>query len=162
MINLWKNGKGMINIGKTNLQALKEIVSAFSGQDPSTIPARTNAQAISIMAQYILDFIENGGASGGGSGRDGKDGATYIPFVNEDGVLSWSNDQGLENPPTVNIKGPKGDKGDQGEKGEGYDIADWAKEPEKPKYTAQEVGAIPEGMPLKYGDFQFGYPYKED
>lgn len=54
----------------------------------------------------------------------GQDGATFIPAVSADGILSWSNDKGLENPNSVNIKGPKGEKGDtgavgpQGEKGE--------------------------------------------
>ena len=44
-------------------------------------------------------------------------GATYIPAVTENGDLSWTNDKGLENPVSVNIKGPKGDKGDRGEQG---------------------------------------------
>lgn len=42
---------------------------------------------------------------------DGKDGATFIPNVDEEGNLSWSNDKGLENPPTINIKGEKGEGG---------------------------------------------------
>ena len=44
-------------------------------------------------------------------------GATYTPTVTESGDLSWANDKGLENPVSVNIKGPKGDKGDRGEQG---------------------------------------------
>ena len=42
----------------------------------------------------------------------------FIPEVSEDGDLSWTNKAGLENPETVNIKGPKGDKGDKGDRGE--------------------------------------------
>ena len=34
------------------------------------------------------------------------------------GNLSWTNNGNLENPATVNIKGPKGDKGDTGDTGE--------------------------------------------
>lgn len=53
-----------------------------------------------------------------------ESGATFIPTVSEDGVLSWENDMGLENPEPVNIKGGKGDpgeKGNPGKKGEpGY------------------------------------------
>ena len=49
---------------------------------------------------------------------DGEDGATFYPSVDADGNLSWTNDKGLPNPPTVNIKGEKGEKGDTGEKGE--------------------------------------------
>ena len=44
-------------------------------------------------------------------------GATFTPSVSQGGDLSWSNDKGLTNPESVNIKGPKGDKGDKGEDG---------------------------------------------
>lgn len=44
-------------------------------------------------------------------------GPVIMPHVSEDGTLSWSNDEGFENPAPVNIKGPKGDKGDTGENG---------------------------------------------
>lgn len=39
------------------------------------------------------------------------DGATFTPSVSDTGDLSWTNDKGKENPPTVNIKGEKGDPG---------------------------------------------------
>ena len=39
-------------------------------------------------------------------------GATFTPSVNGSGVISWTNDKNLDNPESVNIKGPKGDKGD--------------------------------------------------
>ena len=48
---------------------------------------------------------------------DGEDGATFTPSVDSKGNLSWSNNKGLTNPTTVNIKGAKGDKGDQGIQG---------------------------------------------
>lgn len=51
-------------------------------------------------------------------GKDGENGATYIPNVDENGNLSWTNDKGLDNPISVNIKGPQGLQGIQGEKGE--------------------------------------------
>ena len=47
-------------------------------------------------------------------GVDGTDGTTFIPSVSATGDLSWSNDDGKENPATVNIKGAKGDRGDSG------------------------------------------------
>ena len=43
---------------------------------------------------------------------DGSNGATFTPSVDSDGNLSWSNDKGLSNPQTVNIKGPQGDTPD--------------------------------------------------
>lgn len=38
----------------------------------------------------------------------GEDGATFIPNVSEDGIISWTNDKELENPDPVNIKGEDG------------------------------------------------------
>lgn len=48
----------------------------------------------------------------------------FVPSVDADGTLTWTNKAGLANPTAVNIKGAKGEKGDpglqgvQGEKGE--------------------------------------------
>ena len=53
----------------------------------------------------------------GEDGVIGKDGTTFTPAVSADGDLSWSNNGGLDNPATVNIKGPKGDTGEQGPAG---------------------------------------------
>ena len=49
--------------------------------------------------------------------RTQKARALFTPYVSEAGDISWTNDLALENPETVNIKGPKGDKGDKGDKG---------------------------------------------
>lgn len=53
----------------------------------------------------------------GPSGAPGSKGATFTPSVDAEGNLSWTNDKDLDNPDTVNIKGPKGDKGDTGPQG---------------------------------------------
>ena len=45
------------------------------------------------------------------------DGATFIPNVDAEGNISWTNDKGLPNPSTQNIKGEKGDPGKQGLQG---------------------------------------------
>ena len=42
---------------------------------------------------------------GGGGGQDGT---TFTPYVDENGVISWTNDGGRENPEPVNIKGATG------------------------------------------------------
>lgn len=54
---------------------------------------------------------EDGEGGGGGSGENGT---TFYPYVDENGNLSWTNDGGLENPETVNIKGPEGKPGQNG------------------------------------------------
>lgn len=43
-----------------------------------------------------------------------ENGATFTPSVSEDGVLSWTNDKGLDNPESVNIKGADGKDGYNG------------------------------------------------
>ena len=48
---------------------------------------------------------------------DGEDGATFTPSVDSEGNLSWSNNKGLTNPTTVNIKGEQGIQGIQGIQG---------------------------------------------
>lgn len=48
---------------------------------------------------------------------DGTKGVTFIPAVDTAGNLSWSNDGGLENPETVNIKGAQGATGPKGDPG---------------------------------------------
>lgn len=47
----------------------------------------------------------------GVQGKQGKTGTTFTPHVDSAGNLSWTNDGGLENPVTINIKGEKGDTG---------------------------------------------------
>lgn len=44
----------------------------------------------------------------GEKGDSGTTGATFIPSVSSEGVLSWENDKGLGNPEAINIKGDKG------------------------------------------------------
>ena len=39
-------------------------------------------------------------------------GYVFIPSVDEEGNISWTNDGDLDNPATVNIKGPQGEQGD--------------------------------------------------
>lgn len=47
----------------------------------------------------------------------GADGATFIPSVSSDGVLSWTNNKGYTNPTSVNIKGKDGKDGKDGVNG---------------------------------------------
>ena len=60
----------------------------------------------------------------GAKGADGAKGATFTPAVSAAGDLSWTNDGGLANPETVNLKGPKGDTGAKGEPGAKGDKGD--------------------------------------
>lgn len=59
-----------------------------------------------------------GGNIGAKTINIGEDGATFIPSVSADGIISWTNDKDLPNPEPVNIKGDKGDKGEKGDTGD--------------------------------------------
>lgn len=50
----------------------------------------------------------------GAPGQDGENGATFMPSVSPEGIISWTNDGGLQNPDPVNIKGPPGEVGTGG------------------------------------------------
>ena len=54
--------------------------------------------------EYVQDMIA-------GAQYEGEDGVTYTPMVDSSGNLSWTNNGGLPNPPTVNIRGQKGADG---------------------------------------------------
>lgn len=53
----------------------------------------------------------------GPQGERGLQGFYFIPNVDINGNISWTNNGDLNNPDTINIKGPKGDKGDKGDQG---------------------------------------------
>ena len=44
-------------------------------------------------------------------------GVTFTPSVDGGGNISWTNNGGLDNPTTQNIKGPQGERGPEGEQG---------------------------------------------
>lgn len=69
-----------------------------------------NQQNINVLfsesgGQFTADFGETSVL------HDGQNGATFIPSVSAEGVISWTNDRELPNPPPVNIKGEKGNDG---------------------------------------------------
>ena len=88
----------------------------------SSADSGTNVVTVTLSNGTTSTFnIKNGSKGSNGSngtngkdGADGEDGATFTPSVDSAGNLSWSNNKGLANPPTVNIKGPKGDAGSGG------------------------------------------------
>lgn len=81
--------------------------------------------ALPKMSGSVSSPSTLGGNIGAKTINIGEDGATFIPSVSDDGVISWTNDKDLPNPEPVNIKGVKGDKGADGTNGkDGKDGAD--------------------------------------
>lgn len=88
-----KNGEGVPAGGKAG-----QVLAKKSGSD------------------YDTEWVDQTGGSGGGAA--GENGATFIPSLDTEGNLSWTNNKGLDNPETVNIMGPIGPQGEQGPRGE--------------------------------------------
>lgn len=85
----------------------------------------------------------------------GDTGAVFTPNVSDEGVLSWSNDGGLDNPAPMNIRGPQGEKGDTGE---AFTYDDFTPEQLEslrgPQGNPGETGGQGEkGDPFEYSDF---------
>lgn len=80
-------------------------------------------------------FTVTNGADGsnGSDGTDGIDGTTFTPSVSTEGVISWTNDGGKQNPPSVSIKGNQGDAS--------YAYVRWASE--EPTQDS-DMGVIPD------------------
>ena len=87
-------------------------------------PAPGDAYCVGSAAPYdvyIYDGVNgewvNNGAIQGAKGEDGAPGTTFTPHLDGSGNLSWTNDGGLENPSTQNIRGETGAKGETGAAG---------------------------------------------
>ena len=112
-------------------QIYKGIVVSSAGGNKWNIKYNGETHAIALYGQgtpsvnqMVQVFVPQGNQNlawffipgAGGASEDG-DGATFIPTVSEDGIISWTNDKNLPNPKPVDISGPKGDKGDTGDTG---------------------------------------------
>lgn len=87
-------------------------------------PAPGDAYCVGSAAPYdvyIYDGVSgewiNNGTIQGAKGDTGAAGTTFTPHVDGNGNLSWTNDGGLENPATQNIRGAAGAKGETGAAG---------------------------------------------
>ena len=94
------------------------IDSNASDPDNAKLFVKGNSQY-----DYLTDMSGAQGIQGpqgekGDTGNTGETGATFTPSVAANGDISWSNDKGLVNPNTVNIKGPQGIQGPKGDKGD--------------------------------------------
>lgn len=115
----------------TSFAPLAYFESVLALEESITEPSPGDVYGVGSSAPYdiyVWDGVNqlwvNNGQLQGAAGEAGKPGATFIPSVDANGNLSWSNDGGLENPPLRNISGPKGDTGPKGEDGKGpYEVA---------------------------------------
>lgn len=91
----------------------------------------------------------------GEEGGTGTPGVTFTPSVSADGVISWTNDGGLDNPTPINIKGPAGAKGDTGAPGAAGKTpvkgTDYFTEADKTEMVNAVLAALPNGDEAAYG-----------
>lgn len=102
--------------GATPAITVSATIDNTSNNPTVTVDQTGTAEAPHITFNFKGLKGEKGDA-GSGSGGSGENGATFTPAIDSDGNLSWTNDKGLDNPETVNIKGPKGDTGATGAAG---------------------------------------------
>lgn len=83
---------------------VQEIIDTGNAEEQQVRDA--GDQVISNIDKSVDEFISEHSGE-----LTGPRGFTFTPSVDDDGDISWSNDGGLPNPETKNIRGPKGDKG---------------------------------------------------
>lgn len=98
-----------------------QIGTVTSGDTPAVSNSGTPQNA-------VFDFVLQQGLQGeqgiqgpqgqtGPQGPQGEQGPYFTPSVDSSGNLSWTNNGGLGNPSTVNIRGPQGIQGETGPQG---------------------------------------------
>lgn len=90
-------------------------------------------------------------------GETGAIGAVFTPAVSEAGVLSWTNNGGLNNPTSINIKGPQGETGKIGETGPQGDPFTYD------DFTPEQLEALrgPQGIQGETGEKGEAFTYED-
>ena len=106
-----KASEANAKISENNAEASKEAAQSAATTASNFASAARNsaneAQTYSNNAKTYMDNAKN----------YSENVNVFVPSVSTEGVLSWTNKAGLDNPASVNIKGAKGDKGDTGAQG---------------------------------------------
>ena len=104
---------------KVQIQLLNEKTGAvIEDVDPLTsADAVTFTDGETFQQKYDTGKLRGQTGATGAAGAKGANGTTFTPSVSSAGVLSWSNNGGLNNPTSVNIKGPQGERGTTGPQG---------------------------------------------
>ena len=125
----WTNNGNLANPASVNIKGqpgngfkILGYYSTVSALTSSvTSPSAGDAYGVGTSEPYdiyIFDGVTGKWINNGHlQGTQGDTGTTFTPHLSADGVLSWTNDGGKENPESVNIKGQAGRDGTDGTNG---------------------------------------------
>lgn len=123
------NAKVSETAAKTNATSAASSASSASTASTQAGKAADSASASKEAAQSAATTASNYASAARSSASEAKaymdttkdlseNVNVFVPTVDADGTLTWTNKAGLSNPAAVNIKGAKGDPGPQGPKGD--------------------------------------------
>lgn len=118
---VWAQVMALIgDLNKLTTEAKENLVAAINEAAASGGGGGVDANTLQEAINAALAQAKASGEFDGEDGTPGKDGATYIPSV-QNGYLSWRNEQGRPNPASSYIKGEPGKDGAPGKDGQdGY------------------------------------------
>lgn len=88
-----------------------EIVAELPSENISTSTVYLLLKAITEEGNLYDEYIYTVNGDWERIGSTVETGATFTPDVSDEGIISWTNDKGLPNPASKNIKGPQGNSG---------------------------------------------------
>ena len=123
------NAKASETAAKTSATSAASSASSASTASTQAGKAADSASASKEAAQSAATTTSNYASAARSSASEAKaymdttkdlseNVNVFVPTVDADGTLTWTNKAGLSNPAAVNIKGAKGDPGPQGPKGD--------------------------------------------
>mgnify|MGYP001657708464 CR=1 FL=1 len=115
---LWESGKSFrINDDGTGIELTEDPAKVLSLVENTYAQAQAQAQIASASAAAAARS-EDSAKTYMNTAKDLSENVNvFIPSVDADGVITWTNKAGLANPAPVNVKGERGDKGEQGPQG---------------------------------------------
>lgn len=99
-----EQAQGRSNLGAVGFDDLNAAID-------NAIPKAPTA-SVSKTGNTATITIKDASGTTTATVSDGATGPVYQPILDDEGNLSWTNDGGLPNPTTKNIRGPQGPKGD--------------------------------------------------
>lgn len=111
----WENGKSFrISDNGTKIELTEDPAKVLPTVQNLATQTQTQAQS-AIASAAAAAKSESSAKAYMDTTKDLSENVNvFIPSVDADGTLTWTNKAGLDNPAAVNVKGAKGDKGDPG------------------------------------------------